>query len=246
MKIITLNTWGGRIHKEMQDFLIKNQDVDVFCFQEIYHNATHIHVAQGGIDPNLELFNDIARSLPRHNGYFRTHYLETYGLAIFVKEELEVVLEDECFVHKFKGYVPEDIVANHARNVQVVIVKTKIEKLNIFNFHGLWNGKGKTDSEERLNQSKKLSEYIEQFDGEKIVCGDFNLEPNTESIKIIEDLPMRNLIKEYTVTSTRTSLYSKEGRYADYIFVSENIKVKTFKVLPEEVSDHSALFLEIQ
>ena len=33
--------------------------------------------------------------------------------------------------------------------------------------------------------------------------------------------------------------------FADYIFVSKDIKVKDFKVLPDEVSDHLALSIEI-
>jgi len=245
MKIITLNTWGGRVHKELMDFLSKNQGVDIFCFQEIYHRATHVHVEQGGIDPNLTLFDDMEKVLPDHKGYFRPHYIETYGLAVFIKNGLRVELEDEYFVHRHKGYIPEGAVGNHARNVQVIILKTKNGKLNIFNFHGLWNGGGKVDSEDRLNQSKKLTEYIKQFEGAKILCGDFNLEPQTESIKMIENLPMRNLIKEYGITSTRTSYYTKDVRFADYMFINDQVKVVDFQVLAGEVSDHFALKLEI-
>ena len=56
---------------------------------------------------------------------------------------------------------------------------------------------------------------------------------------------MKNLIKEYNIQSTRTSLYEKSEKFADYVFVSPEIVVKDFKLLPDEVSDHLALFLEI-
>ncbi|MEK7625289.1 MAG: endonuclease/exonuclease/phosphatase family protein [Patescibacteria group bacterium] len=245
MKIITLNTWGGRVHSELINFLSKNLDVDVFCFQEIYHRATYNHMEQGGLDPSLTLFDDIEKALPNHKGYFRAHNLETYGLAMFVKKGMVVELEDECFVHKFKGYIPGEEIARHARNLQVVVLRTSESKLNVFNFHGLWNGGGKTDSTDRLNQSKKLIEYVKKFRGAKVICGDFNLEPQTESIKMIENLPMRNLIKEYGVISTRTSFYAKDIRFADYVFVSDEVKIIDFRVLAEEVSDHSAIELEI-
>jgi exonuclease III len=39
MKLITLNTWGGRVHKKLIKFLEENQEVDIFCFQEIYNGA---------------------------------------------------------------------------------------------------------------------------------------------------------------------------------------------------------------
>jgi len=247
MKIITLNTWGGRITKELIDFLGKHKEqTDIFCFQEIYHRATHVHVEQGGIDPDLTLYDDIEKILPDYQGYFRPHYLETYGLAVFVKKNIHVSAEDEFFVHHYKGFVPGEVVGNHARNVQSVSIKQPDGDLHIFNFHGLWNGGGKGDSEPRLEQSRKLAEYIRKFEGKKVLCGDFNLLPDTESLKLVEEIPLRNLVKEYGITSTRTSFYTKENRFADYILVNEAVKVVDFKVLPDEVSDHSPLMVELQ
>ena len=78
-----------------------------------------------------------------------------------------------------------------------------------------------------------------------ILAGDFNLNPDTQSIKMIEEFSLKNLIKEFSITDTRTSFYKKENRFADYIFVSPDICVKNFKVLPDEVSDHAPLYLEI-
>ena len=57
---------------------------------------------------------------------------------------------------------------------------------------------------------------------------------------------MRNLIRENNITSTRTELYEKELRMADYIFVSPEVTVKDFKVLPDVVSDHSPLYMEFE
>lgn len=59
--------------------------------------------------------------------------------------------------------------------------------------------------------------------------------------KLFEDAGMRNLIKEYGVTSTRTSHYTKDEKFADYAFITQGIKVKDFKVLPDEFSDHTPL-----
>ncbi len=39
-----------------------------------------------------------------------------------------------------------------------------------------------------------------------ILCGDFNLMPDTKSIEILET-GMQNLVKNYNVTSTRSSFY---------------------------------------
>lgn len=247
MRLITLNTWGGRITIELLDFLERNRkSTDIFCFQEIYHRATHVHVAQGGIDPDLTLLEDIEKALPEYQAYFRPHYLETYGLAAFVKKSVTVIEEDECFVHRQKGFMPDGEVGNHARNVQRITMQLGDEVVHVFNFHGLWNGKGKDDCEERIEQSKKLAQYIQGFEGKRILCGDFNLSPETESLRILEALPLRNLVKEYGVTSTRTPFYDKENKYADYILVSEDVKVIDFRVLPDVVSDHAPLAIEFE
>ena len=115
----------------------------------------------------------------------------------------------------------------------------------IMNFHGLWNGKGKGDSEDRLVQSDNIVNFVKSLTTPVILCGDFNLRPDTKSLAKIEELGLRNLIKEYGITSTRTSMYTKQEKFADYTFVSKEVNVVDFKILPEEVSDHAAMFIDL-
>ena len=114
------------------------------------------------------------------------------------------------------------------------------------NFHGLWNGGGKGDSEDRLLQSGRIIEFMKTLSDPYLICGDFNLLPDTESLKKLEDFGLRNLIKEYGIVSTRTSFYKKENKFADYALINEGVEVKDFKVLPDEVSDHSPLYLDFE
>ena len=79
-----------------------------------------------------------------------------------------------------------------------------------------------------------------------VMSGDFNLLPDTQSIKKLEDFGLRNLIKEHNITSTRTSLYPKAEKFADYTLTSKKIIIEDFKVLTDEVSDHSPLYLEFE
>ncbi len=57
---------------------------------------------------------------------------------------------------------------------------------------------------------------------------------------------MRNLVKEFGITSTRSSYYAKPERFADYTLASNDIKVNEFKILPDEVSDHLAMYLNFE
>ncbi len=163
---------------------------------------------------------------------------------MFVKKDLNILKEGETFVHKDKGWVHEKFNGNHARNLQYVTVETKKGPRTILNFHGLWNGGPKEDTEERITQSDNIAKFLKDIKHYHILMGDFNLLPETKSLKMLEDLGMRNLIKEFGITSTRSSHYTKLARFADYTLVSKDIKVNDFKVLPDEISDHLAMYLD--
>jgi len=251
MKIVSLNTWAGKAGKDkLLAFFESHREIDIFCLQEIWSGP--IKELKGMTGGNsLEKHSlrmeyglqEISQVLKDHRAYLRPH-LFTFGLLMLVKKSIEVLEEGEIFAHKERGYIPEGDVGFHARNVQYVKIATEKGNRTIMNFHGLWNGKGKGDSEERILQSEKIVKLIKQQENPLVLCGDFNLSPETESIKMLEKSGLRNLIKEWGVTSTRTSLYTRQEKFADYVFTSEGIDVRTFKVLPDEVSDHSPLYLD--
>ena len=249
MKILSLNTWGGLAGKEgILDFLKKHSDVDVFCLQEVWsggEEAIKSYPELGDMSGIMHDFLDEAsRVLSGHDYYFRPHVGDHYGLAIFFKKTLPFEQESEVFVHKNKSFIPEDHIGKHARNLQSLRIGGE-NALTIFNFHGLWNGQGKSDSPDRIVQSENIVKALKECDGPSVLIGDFNLLPDTESIKIIETAGLKNLITDYDITSTRTSLYKKDLRFADYAFSSPELNIENFEILPDEVSDHSALLLEI-
>ena len=165
---------------------------------------------------------------------------------MLIKKDLDVISEGDVFVYKDRGYIPEGDVGFHARNVQFATIATKNGNRSILNFHGLWNGGDKGDSEDRLLQSDRIIQFMKTLSNPYVMFGDFNLLPDTQSIKKLEDFGLHNLIKENGVTSTRTSFYTKAEKFADYAFTSKEIIIKDFKVLTDEVSDHSPLYLEFE
>lgn len=257
MRVISLNTWGGRAGKDsLLDFFKRAAGAtDIFCLQEIW-SAPYEHL-QGHAAGGLEIDHDqimvyglqeISAAMPDYRPYFRPHHGDHYGLLMLVKKSLVVVEEGEVFVHKEKGFVPQGDVGNHARNIQYVTIQTAGGLQTVINFHGLWTGlgvgAGKKDNLERLEQSTKILEFIRALKHPFVLCGDFNLLPDTESIKMFEQAGLRNLVREYGITSTRTSFYTKPVKFADYAFVSSDIDLQDFRALPEEVSDHAPLQID--
>jgi endonuclease/exonuclease/phosphatase family metal-dependent hydrolase len=254
MKLICLNTWGGFAGKQkLLDFFKKYSAVDIFCLQEISKRKRpelNGKIVGGRLFEVDKIFGnaiqEISMKLKNHNYLFHPNQEENYGIASFIKKNHEIKNQGDLFVYREKGFICEKDPGNHARNIQHFRIEHEGKQITIINFHGLWNGKGKTDTEDRIKQSKNIVNFLKTIEGEIILAGDFNLRPDTESIKIIEEFGLKNLIKEHNITSTRTSYYEKEEKFADYIFVSKGINVKEFYVMKEEVSDHSALFLDFK
>lgn len=256
MKVMTLNSWGGRAgKKQLLDFFrVHKDDIDIFCLQEVWA-APYEHLeghAAGGkaIEHDAILtegLQEISAVLDTYIPYFAPHYGDNYGLLTLVHKRLPVLEHGEIYVHLEKGALVTDRegeIGNHARNIHYVTVQTEVGRRTIMNFHGLWNGKGKGDGEDRLAQSRRIVSFLETIQDPYVLCGDFNLLPETESLKMLERLGLRNLVREYGITSTRSSFYTKDVKFADYVLTSPGVVVRDFTVLPDEISDHLPLVVD--
>ncbi len=240
MKLISLNIWGGQFKDLLVKFVASQHNVDFFCLQEVYHRAPY----KTSTDDNpvcLTILDELLAVLPDHQFFFRPTVNDAYGLAVLAKKNIDVIFEGEMIIHENPNYSGAG--PTHSRNLQWVECGFQGKKYCIMNIHCLWNGAGKGDSAERITQSRRVKEFLNTLQMPKILCGDFNLRPDTESIYILEE-NMDNLIKRFEIQSTRTSFYPKTERFADYILTSSDISIHDFQVLPDEVSDHAPLFLD--
>jgi endonuclease/exonuclease/phosphatase family metal-dependent hydrolase len=242
MKIMSLNIWGGHVKQPLLDFIAKHHDVDVFCFQEVYHNGAR-KVSDEERVVYLNIFAEMQALLPEHKPFFRPVVENHYGIAMLVKNEVEVIEEGQFPIYDNPGY--PGIGPAHSRILQWANCQVGPHVYTVINIHGLWNGKGKTDSPERILQSQRIREFVEKLKDPFVLCGDFNLRPDTESLQIIQK-GMTNLIEKQGITSTRTSFYPKEEKFADYVFTSPALTVRRFEVLQDVVSDHAPLLVEVE
>lgn len=115
--------------------------------------------------------------------------------------------------------------------------------------HGLRDLKGKTDTPERAAQAQKLldlSRRVSEPDDLTVICGDFNVEPNSQTLTILSEAGMSELVTGRGFNGTRNTQYKKSGRYADYMLINREEAVMGFDVIYDpEVSDHCPLILEL-
>jgi len=266
MRILSLNVWGGALHRELLDYLVL-ADADVYCLQEVTrshgHRSDRLVYRDGDLRLNqrADLFGELREALPGHDGVFHPTargelhdgealHPQQFGLATFVRSTIPVIGSAAEFVHG--DFSPHEF-GDHPRPrnahaVRVFDYRTH-RAMTIVQLHGLREEGGKADSPARDAQTARLIGIIDQVaraDETLVVCGDLNVLPDS---RMLQELGRRGLVELVTrrgFSSTRSSFYPRPGRYADYLLVSAEEPVRGFDVVASpEVSDHLALVLEL-
>lgn len=266
MRIVSLNAWGGKLYEPLMRYLAE-ADADVYCLQEVVrtpgYEGSELIYRDGDLrlPQRTSLFDDIRAILPRHDGRFfpasrgplyddgGREIMSEFGLATFARRSLPVIGEAMGFVH---GSFSATSWGMHprARNAHCIRVFDAGQgaPLTLAHMHGLRDPAGKEDNRLRELQAERLVDLIRRVwpgDERLVVCGDFNVLPDSSTFARLAQLGLRDLVTARGFTDTRTSHYEKPGRYADYILVNDMVDVASFDVVGEpEVSDHRALLLE--
>ncbi|MCZ7469460.1 endonuclease/exonuclease/phosphatase family protein [Agrobacterium sp. O3.4] len=267
MRLICLNGWGGKLHDELVPYL-SSSDPDILCLQEVVHkpDATQdwLSYRDHGIDlpQRANFLRDIADALPDHLAVFcpaaqgdlwdgDIRYPSQWGLATFVRRSIAIVAQAQGFVH---GTFSADGYGDHPRSRTAHAIRifdfTTGQPAVIAHMHGLRDPEGKHDSPARLAQAKRLVQLVRNIAeaGDRIiVCGDFSVLPDSETFAVLRELDLTELVTTRGFNDTRTSHYTKQNRYADYMLVNPAVKIDRFDVVTQpEVSDHCPLLLEFR
>jgi len=230
MKILSLNAWHGTQESELRDFLTAQlSSTDVFCFQEA--DGSSIERTFKDIFPEI-YFQEI--SAKKISGR------ESYCLRTFVRQGIEVVGHDALLGESGgdSGYC----LITHLREDGT--------DFYVANVHGAPYPGDKLDTDGRIQQSRVILQYLDERDGPKIICGDFNLQPHTESIALFRRAGFADLISDYDIATTRNELAwrkypDNKQLFADYAFVSQDVLLHDFRVPNNRASDHLPLLIEL-
>ncbi|BCJ57736.1 endonuclease/exonuclease/phosphatase family protein [Micromonospora endophytica] len=264
MRIASVNAWGGMLFDELVEWLPGN-GADLLCLQEVTRTAglagwTRFEDGERKLPQRANLFDDVRATLPRHQAFFLAsdsgpvhddtggRHRQDFGLATFVAEQLPVVGVDSAFVHG--EFADHDEWREPVRPRVALAVRT-VDRVSgrsvwVVQVHGLRDPAGKADSPARRSQAERLAQLVRRIRGPRdlvVVCGDFNLLPDSETFDVLGEVGLTDLVG---AADTRTSRYAKPVRHASYLLVSDVAAVERFKIMTEpEVSDHRALILDI-
>ncbi len=263
MRLVSLNIFGGKIFDKLANFIKSEaKKADIFFFQELFQSFADNQKLNG---TKRDIVGELKKILPGFD-LFLAPIGDGYNIDLAVGEDFDITEYNAIFVRTrtipkinsagsvftfglrrklTKGEATENVPANF----QYIRLAINGKKFSVCNVHGIWAPGNKLDTPERLRQSQIIAEFLSQEKGSKIVCGDFNLLPETKSIKILEQSGLVNLIKEFKIEKTRSRLSPYWGtpdfqKFADFAFVSPGVQVLEFTVPDVEVSDHLPMILD--
>ncbi|WP_083417387.1 endonuclease/exonuclease/phosphatase family protein [Pseudovibrio denitrificans] len=264
---MSLNGWGGTLYSDLLPYLSQALP-DVLCLQEVVHTPESdkdwLTYRDGDhvLPQRANLFRDVCEALPEHVAVFcpaaqgvlwddDKSVPSQWGLATFVHRSLPIIGQVQGFVHK--GY-SADGYGEHPRSRSAHGVRVydyaSDRAVSITQMHRLRDLKGKMDTPDRLAQAErllKISQAVSEPDDLQVICGDFNVEPDSETIRLLEADGLVELVKHYDVETTRNSYYKKPGKFADYMLIDQVEQISNFQVLQKpEVSDHCPLVLTLK
>lgn len=241
MKIIQLNIWGGKLGLQVVDFL-KKEKPDFVCMQEV--NDLKGRAGYKFFSTLEEIRDKSGFEYSAMSASYSSRYMEReleYGNAIL--SNYKILSSKTVFTRgEYRRNFDIEKDDGNIRNLQIAKVATDSGEINFLNHHGHHIQDSKLGDDETVRQMRVIAGAIEKLNGPVILCGDFNLSPESDSIKIIEE-KLTNLSVKYGLKNTYNQ-FGTSSAVCDYIFINDSVNISDFRMADEIVSDHNALILE--
>lgn len=262
IRLLSLNVALFETNNEkLSEFLLR-QNPDIICLQEVADSS------DPNVDPNFLSKDYIDKATQRLKYSFfgptweicnfhqkNFHQQENFSFEFggflkagnYLKARFKILKKSNVFIQnkiiKFTDWSTWP--KKQSKAVQVTDLQLPRSKnLRILNYHGIWT-KEKIGNQNTLAACQKICRLAKEVDYPVIITGDFNLFPDTASMRVLKDFI--SLVDNYHIQTTRpksNELNHLERNVVDYIFVSKGIKINSFRVLNSDVSDHLPLILD--
>lgn len=249
MKLLNINAWGGKKLESLKS-LLRSEQYDFITLQEVYSlRDKSKNVAMHG-EKVMNLLEVLIESLPHAYYYFSPTISMKKGdkyvdfgnvtLSMYPFASTKTIFYDIPYDSDYKKVEGDS--TKEPRNLQLSELLIGDNKLSISNTHGIWQfDKKKSDTERTKAMTRKIIENL-SLNIPSILSGDFNLTPDTESIKYIEEYMINQVVKN-GINNTRNKLKGVV-EVVDYVFTSSKVNVQSFCMLDTEASDHNAFVMD--
>lgn len=252
LKVVQLNLYKGKWLEEASSFL-KGQDADLITLQEVSVGDVSYYR-----DKNVNQFDFLKKELGLFGVFHASiEFLDSsnsvFGNAVLSKFE---IVEHKVIPFCTFRPVTLDEFSNNTGDVWSKLPRHILDatlNVNGHNVHTMSLHARRTvkpvDSEESLKHSRILVEHIKSLSDEPfIVGGDFNLPPETQFIKNVEQVAC-NLVdpaKFKQTLNSRRHFLKDDGFVIDYIFTSKQFVARKVDVPDVDISDHLPVVAELE
>lgn len=237
---------NGEKHKQKIFNFISSNQVDIYCFQEYFHNQEMNY---------FETTTKLKEILPNYHFYFVKGLVQSngneFGTAIWSKYPIinkgGIVIDSTKFKSNIISYIdikPQNdtiriynvhLASNHLnKNELDSIIGENEQKMN---FIKKWVRKLKNGYQRREKQLTILNKNLEKCNYKKIIIGDFNDVPNSYTYQQMKANYLDAFLESGNGIGTTYT-----GRLPwlriDYAFYSKGIKSTYFKVESIKSTDH--------
>ncbi len=244
MKIIQVNAWMGNLLYPLLDF-VKEQAPDIVCMQEVFSSDLTV-----GFDAARFKVLEAFQELFPYSFFAPTSSFEyvsqsvKHGNAIFSKHRIGG--KQTTFVNGTYTDLTKDSFDYNIRNLQSCTVELAGRPVSIVNHHG-YHQLSDTGNAKSVECMRIVVDHLKTIKNPLILCGDLNVAPHSEPIRLIEQaLDLNNHVTLNDVKTTLSDVFRVKDLkvVCDYIFTSKDITINRFTVSDQIVSDHKALILE--
>lgn len=250
MRILQVNGWLGRLNTPLGE-LIAQESADIVCLQEAF--APNSKPLNNFIDQYTYVDELIEMGKFAHSFFSPAWGFEMAGEII---QEGNIILSkyplsDTQSFHTYDSYyikTPADSRRINARVWQSCTVQTPgNKKLTVANYQGYLPASDPIGDETTIMTMKKVAAALVKLPKPLIFCTDLNISIKSPAYKAIGGAGLRNLTAENNVRTTLSEVHRAPNRNSvvcDYIFCSDEVQVKNFRLSDKIVSDHKALILD--
>lgn len=225
LRVMTFNMHHGKDKAGNDRFelikeLIKQHNPDIIALQEVDKNATRTNFRN-----QLKELGD-KLSMHYYFGPNRSILKGEYGNGILSKYP---IIDTQNI--KLQG--------KETRGLLRCVVLVDDLRVNVFVTHlGL-------DAEERIKQFNVIKDYIDIYEDNLIMAGDFNSLASDPNIIYLQN--RLNDTGDKTINSYQNTLnVFRNNLRIDYIFLNKDVKIKRYKLEKVDYSDHFPIFVDIE
>lgn len=247
-KLVSLNIWQGGLLLDQAIQFLKDENPDIVALQEVFNSDTLT------LDQRFRTVQILKKNFPQYNFSFSADQYqniesENVDRGNLVMSKFKIKSSKAIFYDIKYGEVNEENRVDFTdipRNLQHVEIDFQNSTINLFNTHGIW-GFDNSDNPRRTNMANIIVNEVMNKQN-VIVCGDFNVDQNSNTIAIIEK-QLKNIFKNEYKSSFNLK-HKQDGGFAvamvDMIFVNDDLKVLKHTRPEVNISDHLPVVAELE